>query len=308
MKILVGAGGWAYFDVPGDHLSWYSKAFDIVEVNSTFYELPDMRQVKVWRKKVREDFEFTVRCNRDLTHVIGLRPVEEAYSVFDKMKNICKILKADKLHLQTSKKSRINLFDVQSFFSSINTGNISLVWEVRGEKSMTKDFRNKLYKIMQENNITHCVDLSKDEPAYENPELVYTRLFGRGEHNLWQFTDQEIKNVNTKIVKQKARIAVVIAHTKKMYLDAARLKKHAEDGTFLRTTKKVGVEAVTEVLREDALFPCTKNQLILSQGWKVVDITLNRRERVSNVLKKIPNKTYKNLQTLEEHLMKLNIN
>ncbi len=307
MTIRIGAGGWAYFNVPGDRLNWYSKTFDIVEVNSTFYDLPDVRQVKSWRNRVPDNFMFTVRCNKKLTHKIGFKPSAEAYKTYEKMKDICKVLKANILHLQTSEKSKINITDTQDFFSSINTDNVSLVWEIRGEKRMADNFKHKLFNIMQENNITHCVDLSKDEPAYQNDELAYTRLFGRGNHNLWQFTDEEIKSVNEKLVKQKSKITIAIAHTKKMYLDAARLKKHAEDGILLNTTKTVGVEAITEVLKEDAHFPCTKNELILNQGWKVVDIKPNKRERLSDIFKKIPNRKYENIRTLRDHLMKLKI-
>jgi len=36
-KYLIGAGGWAYFQVPSMHpLVAYSRAFDFVEVNTTF--------------------------------------------------------------------------------------------------------------------------------------------------------------------------------------------------------------------------------------------------------------------------------
>ncbi|KAB2945238.1 MAG: DUF72 domain-containing protein [Candidatus Methanoperedens sp.] len=43
----IGAGGWAYFKVPGlDSLEAYSKAFDFVEVNSTFYTIPSIEMVR----------------------------------------------------------------------------------------------------------------------------------------------------------------------------------------------------------------------------------------------------------------------
>ncbi|MCW3977383.1 MAG: DUF72 domain-containing protein, partial [Candidatus Bathyarchaeota archaeon] len=68
-RYLIGAGGWAYFRVPGLHpLKAYSKAFNFVEVNSTFYETPNVKLVESWRKLVPPDFEFTVRCNKALTH------------------------------------------------------------------------------------------------------------------------------------------------------------------------------------------------------------------------------------------------
>jgi uncharacterized protein YecE (DUF72 family) len=77
---LIGTGGWAYFKVPGKpSLKAYSEVFNFVEVNYTFYEYPDTRMVEQWRRAVPEDFIFAVRCHQDLTHRIGLKPVDEAW-------------------------------------------------------------------------------------------------------------------------------------------------------------------------------------------------------------------------------------
>lgn len=46
MCSLVGAGGRAYFQVPGKPpLKAYSEIFNFVEVNSTFYEYPALATV-----------------------------------------------------------------------------------------------------------------------------------------------------------------------------------------------------------------------------------------------------------------------
>jgi uncharacterized protein YecE (DUF72 family) len=78
MEFLVGAGGWAYFQLPNKHpLRAYSELFSFVEVNSTFYDYPSIRAVEGWRRMVPADFIFSVRCHQDLTHRIGLKPVEK---------------------------------------------------------------------------------------------------------------------------------------------------------------------------------------------------------------------------------------
>jgi uncharacterized protein YecE (DUF72 family) len=78
-QYLIGTGGWAYLNVP-NKLRSYSQIFNYTEVNYTFYEYPDARRVETWRRTVPKDFVFSVRCHQDLTHRIGLRPVEEAYT------------------------------------------------------------------------------------------------------------------------------------------------------------------------------------------------------------------------------------
>jgi len=61
----------------------YSRAYDFVEVNSTFYELPSLSIAEHWRKIVPEDFEFTVRCNRIVSHKFKFRPTDDALTVFE---------------------------------------------------------------------------------------------------------------------------------------------------------------------------------------------------------------------------------
>lgn len=55
---MIGAGGWAYFNIPGmDPLEAYSLAFDFVEVNSTFYQLPSDNTIDSWTKS---SWEFQI--------------------------------------------------------------------------------------------------------------------------------------------------------------------------------------------------------------------------------------------------------
>ncbi len=105
---LVGTGGWAYFNVPGEpRLKAYSQVFNFVEVNYTFYEYPDTRMVAEWRRMVPEDFTFTVRCHQDLTHRIGLKPVDKAYEVLGRMVFYCGLLEAPFLVLETPAHLRV---------------------------------------------------------------------------------------------------------------------------------------------------------------------------------------------------------
>jgi uncharacterized protein YecE (DUF72 family) len=99
---LIGTGGWAYFNVPGKNsLQAYSELFNFVEVNHTFYEYPHPRVVEKWRRAVPSEFKFAVRCHQDLTHRIGLKPLDEAYAVLAKMSTYCEILDSPFLVLET---------------------------------------------------------------------------------------------------------------------------------------------------------------------------------------------------------------
>jgi uncharacterized protein YecE (DUF72 family) len=100
-ELLIGTGGWAYFQIPGvKSLEAYSRIFNFVEVNSTFYKIPNVELVKSWRNRVTHEFEFAVRCHKDVTHKYQMEPTEEALKTFSAMTDICNVLKAKFLVLE----------------------------------------------------------------------------------------------------------------------------------------------------------------------------------------------------------------
>lgn len=84
MRVRIGTSGWQYphwrrrfypADVPTrEWLAFYVDRFDTVELNNSFYRLPDREQFARWAAAVPERFEFAVKASRYLTH--GRRLVE----------------------------------------------------------------------------------------------------------------------------------------------------------------------------------------------------------------------------------------
>ncbi len=82
MAALIGCSGWSYDDwvgrfypsdlakKKGEWLSYYSKFFSTVEINSTFYRVPNEFMVKSWieRGKQKPGFEFSVKLPQLVTH------------------------------------------------------------------------------------------------------------------------------------------------------------------------------------------------------------------------------------------------
>jgi len=48
----------------GERLSWYAQHFDVVEVNSTFYSVPEPRMVERWCAATPDDFTFDVKLHQ----------------------------------------------------------------------------------------------------------------------------------------------------------------------------------------------------------------------------------------------------
>ena len=53
----------------------------------------------------------------------------------------------------------------------------------------------KLLSILADFNIVHSVDISMAKPT-QRSDIGYTRLFGKGKHNEYQFTDEELQEID----------------------------------------------------------------------------------------------------------------
>jgi uncharacterized protein YecE (DUF72 family) len=84
--VRIGCSGWQYADwrgrvyPPGTPqrrwLAHYATLFDTVEVNSTFYRLAKPDAVARWVAETPDDFLFTVKASRYLTHMKRLTDME----------------------------------------------------------------------------------------------------------------------------------------------------------------------------------------------------------------------------------------
>jgi uncharacterized protein YecE (DUF72 family) len=296
----IGAGAWVYFDILGaDPLEAYSKAFDFVEVNSTFYNIPPLKTVDSWAKRVPETFIFSVKCHRDLTHKYLLSPTKGAGGLLEAYLDICRRLHSNLLVLETPRSFNPNqaVDNIHNLLSRARLDDIRLVWEIRWGPP-----GKELVNLMQEFNMVHCVDLSREPgPAFES-DILYSRLFGHGLHNLYQFDDAELLEIDKRVQDSGSGSMYLSFHGGRMYKDAARLKVYRKDGKFPWATQYTGVKALREVLQEDARFPASREELIDAQGWKVIDVKGDRRVHAKVLLKKLDKGMYGNVEEVVEGL------
>jgi uncharacterized protein YecE (DUF72 family) len=86
--IRIGTSGWEYAhwagdlyprDLPKDRwLEHYAQLFETVELNATFYRLPEATTFATWARRVPPGFRFAVKASRYLTHVRRLHEPDEA--------------------------------------------------------------------------------------------------------------------------------------------------------------------------------------------------------------------------------------
>jgi uncharacterized protein YecE (DUF72 family) len=87
LQYYIGCSGWSYSSWQGPFypkgienskwLKYYSKAFDYVEIDSSFYRIPNEFIVRNWYKRTPGNFRFTAKFPKVITHDKRLRNIDE---------------------------------------------------------------------------------------------------------------------------------------------------------------------------------------------------------------------------------------
>ncbi|MGV7107427.1 DUF72 domain-containing protein [Flavobacterium sp. U410] len=84
IEVFVGCAKWNKNDLKGfypkgtkDELTYYATQFNAIELNATFYKMPDWKQVNIWKNKTSKDFKFFPKLPNTITHYKRLSDVQE---------------------------------------------------------------------------------------------------------------------------------------------------------------------------------------------------------------------------------------
>src|SRR5882672_5790905 len=92
MRLLAGTSGFSYKEWLGhfypeklpaaEMLRYYAGRFSTVEINNTFYRMPAETMLARWSEEVPENFSFTLKAPRRITHEKRLREAEPDVTEF----------------------------------------------------------------------------------------------------------------------------------------------------------------------------------------------------------------------------------
>jgi len=225
VEFRIGTGGWQYFPVPiADRLKGFSKVFDFVEVNSTFYTHVPLSTVRRWREAVPPEFEFSAKCSREVTTALRSGDRSQLAQQMEYMGRVCEIVDASVLVLQTP--ASLNLDKVSSddlvyLMDFVKARALRLAWEIRSQ------LPSSVLSMLRSRGVIQVSDLSRASPLLRS-DILYTRLFGLGHHNLYRFTDHDLATIEEKATSSNSRKAYFAFHGVAMYADALKFKQAVE--------------------------------------------------------------------------------
>ena len=202
-------------------LPYYSQIFDSVEIDSTFYNIPSEVMVKNWNKRTPDNFKFTAKFPKILTHDKKFKNVEKDLELFYKrMEPLKDKILSLLIQLPPSYKLKEGLEDFRShdFFFE---GHFRYAVEVRHSSW----FNDLAYNFFRNNNIA-MVWSQMDRlqtPPIVTADFVYLRLIGDRRLSDDQFDKiqidrtEEIRNwaIKMKEIKQNEKdvnIGIVAAN------------------------------------------------------------------------------------------------
>jgi uncharacterized protein YecE (DUF72 family) len=161
-----------------DWLRYYASIFDYVEIDSSFYRMPNLFTVKNWYKKTPEHFRFTAKFPKSITHDKRLKNISKELEHFHQIMLPLK----DKtlallIQLPPSLKITEGIENMrQHLIPQLDSNNFRYAVEVR-DRSW---FQDLAYNFFADNNI--CMVWSQlaelRTPPIATTDFLYLRFIG----------------------------------------------------------------------------------------------------------------------------------
>jgi uncharacterized protein YecE (DUF72 family) len=228
----------------------YFSIFNVVEIQETFYDSPDIAKLKRIAQEASQGFVFTMKAWQAITHPLDsptwrksrfaidnsladrygfLKPTKEVFSAWEKVVEGAKALNAKVVVIQTPPSfsySEENYRNAIEFFTAVDTKDFYIGWEPRGTWLQNKE---KIIDVVTRfKSVIHVVDPFKTLPVVDK-ETTYFRLHGIGEKDVnyrYKYTQQDFEKLLKiiKIVKNKSSDIYILFNNIYMAQDAQEFK------------------------------------------------------------------------------------
>lgn len=189
----------------------YFRLFKLIEIQTTFYQLPKLQTAERWRQSAPQGFEFTMKAWQLITHEPTsptyrrlrdkiqpenfnrygrFRVTEEVVEAWDRTAMVAQTLGATVVVFQCPASfgpTDENVANMRGFFSRIDRKALPFAWEPRGlwPEALIR-------RLCEELQLTHCVDPFKNKQQFG--DFQYFRLHGITGF-AYQYTDADLQQL-----------------------------------------------------------------------------------------------------------------
>ncbi len=198
-KVYIGCSGFMYNDWRGTFypeklpknkwFNFYQGVFDTVELNVTFYRLPKTTTFIKWHDESPDEFKFSIKGSRFITHIKRFKEIEEPVNRFFESASCLK----DKLSVvlwQLPPNFKYDKKRLNNFILNLEKFRARHVLEFRHQSWITEE----VFKLLKDKGLASCI---ADWPVFnselpETTDFVYIRRHGHeGRYNTC-YTEDEL--------------------------------------------------------------------------------------------------------------------
>ena len=232
-RVHIGTSGWTYehwlrrfyTGAKGEsRLRQYARSFRSVEINASFYKMPTEQAMATWLAETPEDFVFTAKTSRFITHRKRLREPEVHIPIFfGRIAALGPKLGAVLIQLPPS--FARDLDRLRAFCERLPPRRYAV--EFRHESWWTEE----VHAYLRERNLAFCLFhlAGRETPEVVTADFVYIRLHGPGAAYQGSYDDATLRRWQAKIEGWRAEgrdVFIYFDNDEKAYAaeDARRLQ------------------------------------------------------------------------------------
>ena len=210
-RIYIGTSGWNYKSWKGkfypqglkqkDWLGHYAKKFNSVEINNTFYQLPQKATFRDWAGNTPDGFIFSVKASRYITHMKKLKDCSTAVDkLFEYAGELGK--KAGVFLFQFPSNQHKDYTRLEKFLKLL-TGKYSYVFEFRHESW----FHKSILELLDDNKCGIVINSSPKFPFHDvaTGSICYIRMHGSRKLYKSKYSEDELRKFAEMVIKYHDR-------------------------------------------------------------------------------------------------------
>lgn len=209
MEKFIGCSGFHYAHWKGKFypeklpknrwLHFYSRTFNTVEINNTFYRMPEVKNLKIWMNQTPPDFKFTLKANRYFTHQKKLVVDDDFRNHLNDFTEIIKVLdnKLGCMLWQLPGSLHKDISKLEKLCTLLNHP-LDHIFEFRHPSWFTED----IFTLLSEHNIGYCMVSAPGgipEIARATASTAYLRFHGKTAWYKHDYTEDELQTWHHKI-------------------------------------------------------------------------------------------------------------